>query len=154
MTGEILTFVKARLAEEFVRAHAAKQGTWTADFHPQHGWRILDGPAWQTATLVAWSPGPSAIGEHTAAYIAANQPSMTLRRCEVLERVIAECERGQGSVARYPNPANAAALIVHQTMLRLVAGSWDKHPDYEQEWAVPDLREHPLEREEESGGSN
>jgi len=143
---EVVAFITARLDEAAERAAAAKQGVWTAELHELYGWRVLDGPDWHTATLVAWSPGPSrrfdGVAEQTAAYLVEHQPTATLKEIATIRLVIVAYEAAEEATRmRRPAPRQETytswgALAV---AVRLLATRWDDHPDYQPQWQVTNV---------------
>lgn len=54
--ADMSAFIADRLAEDEAAANAAKPGRWSVNYHPIHGWRVMDNPEPRNATLVAWLP--------------------------------------------------------------------------------------------------
>ena len=57
-----------------------------------------------------------------------------LREVAAGRAILAEYGRIAESARRYPNAANAAALIAMQTAVRHLVAVYSDHPDYRQEW--------------------
>ena len=61
-------------------------------------------------------------------------PARVLREVEAGRAILAEYGRIAESARRYPNAANAAALIAMQTAVRHLVAVYSDHPDYRPEW--------------------
>lgn len=131
---DLTAFITARLDEDEAAAHEAVQettGRWTAR---EAGWSGGLGVEDECGALIlpASVPGPSPQYPH----IARHDPARVLRDIDADRKLLAEHDRITGSVARYRNGENIAALVAIQTAVRIRAARFSDHHDYRAGWAI------------------
>jgi len=74
--------------------------------------------------------------QHTSHVTRLDELNRDLRDIESKRQILTGYERIQKSWVAYPNPGNAGAFMVAQTMVKILLQPFSEHPDYKESWRL------------------
>lgn len=132
----LVDFLHARLSEDEELARSATAGPWVEEFSGETGHIVLPADAEHAREYVARTQLYAA--QSDAAHIARHDPARVLREVEAKRRIVDliadDMQAASGEVATADFGEEMARWAKAFATARLLAVSWDDHPDYREEW--------------------
>jgi hypothetical protein len=135
---DLIFFLRAQLDDDERVARAANPGPWRRFTDREHlsplaifgGSYMGDEDRLRNVVSLKYSWVKDGNAEHITRW----DPIRALAEVDAKRRLLDEYERIAASANTYPGPANAAALIAAQKVVKILGWPHVDHPDYREEW--------------------